>query len=148
MVDGNFMRVTTRSVKEILLRACNSEVEVLPRINHHASSFNWKSITKTRLKTHEFQTWPKNNTTNDIPLENEGWKLLKLFCGWVSPTECWDWERCHCRHPFLVSWVSLEYGESFVDPEEWVTRATWSTILIHLLIKRLIWVIFYLKKKT
>ena len=40
--DGNSMWVTKRSEKETLFRAYSSEVEVLPRINHHASSLSCK----------------------------------------------------------------------------------------------------------
>lgn len=43
MVDGNSMWATRRSEKEILFRAYKSEVEVLPRTNHHASTLTCKN---------------------------------------------------------------------------------------------------------
>lgn len=50
-VDGNSIWVTKWSVKETLFKAYSSEVDVLPRTSHHASSFSCKNKNKLSLFT-------------------------------------------------------------------------------------------------
>lgn len=110
---GSSIWVTKWSEKDTLFSACNSEVEVLPRTNHHASSFTCIEIYE-KLSLYSLITWGKMNL---LPWGIEGWRLSLLFV-WDRFFLIWCSERETFQHwcPFERALFSLGRGENAAYP--------------------------------